>query len=330
VLEGSVRTAAIRVRITGELIDATTGTHLWADRFEGTLDDIFALQDRVAESVVGAIVPQLEQAEIERMRRKPTESLGAYDYYLRGLASLNEHPSDPRANRDALELFTKAIELDPNFAAAYGMAAWCYVWRKSNGWMINRAQEIAEAERLARRAVELGKDDAVAPARGGHALAFVVSDLDAGVSFIDRALVINPNLAVGWYLSGWARMFLGEPELAVDHFDRAIRLSPLDPMTFAAQTGYAHACFCAGRYDEASSWAQKSLHSQPNFMATNRIAAASFALAGRITEAQQITARLRQLDPALRVSNLKDQIPLRRSDDLIKYQEGLRKAGLPE
>jgi gamma-glutamyl:cysteine ligase YbdK (ATP-grasp superfamily) len=125
-------------------------------------------------------------------------------------------------------------------------------------------------------------------------------------------------------------MFLGQPELAMDHLHWAIRPSPLDPTTFAAQTGYAHACFCTGRYDEASSWAQKSLHSQPNFMSTNRIAAASFALAGRITVARQIVARLRQLDPVLQVSNLKDQIPLGRSDDLVWYQEGLRKAGLPE
>ena len=169
VLEGSVRKAANRVRITGQLIDATTGAHLWADRFEGTLDDIFELQDQVTASVVGAIAPQLERAEIERAKRKPTESLDAYDYYLRGMANL--HQGTREAIDEALPLFYKAIELDPDFASAYAMAAWCHFWRKVNGWMTDRAQEIAEGARLARRAVELGKDDAVALTRGGHALA---------------------------------------------------------------------------------------------------------------------------------------------------------------
>lgn len=155
VLEGSVRKAANRVRITGQLIDATTGGHLWADRFEGTLDDIFELQDQITASVIGAIAPQLERAEIERAKRKPTESLDAYDYYLRGMANL--HQGTREAINEALSLFQKAIQFDPGFASAYGMAAWCHFWRKVNGWMTDRAQEVAEGTRLARRAVELGK-----------------------------------------------------------------------------------------------------------------------------------------------------------------------------
>ena len=246
VLEGSVRKAANRVRITGQLIDASTGAHLWADRFDGGLEDIFDLQDQVTASVVGAIAPKLEQAEIERAKRKPTESLDAYDYYLRGMASFHQWTKE--ANNEALRLFYRAIELDPDFASAYGMAAWCYVWRKSNGWMTDRAQEIAEAARLARRAVELGKDDAVALAQGGHALAFVVGDLDGGAAFIDRALVLNPNLATAWLLSGWMRAYLGEPDVAIEHLARAMRLSPLDPILYQMQSGIAFAHFFAGRY----------------------------------------------------------------------------------
>ena len=155
VLEGSVRKAANRVRITGQLIDASTGAHLWADRFDGALEDIFDLQDQVTASVVGAIAPQLEQAEIERAKRKPTESLDAYDYFLRGMASYYRRTRE--AINEALPLFYKAIELDPDFASAYGMAAWCYAWRKINGWMTDRVQEIAETARLARRAAELGR-----------------------------------------------------------------------------------------------------------------------------------------------------------------------------
>ena len=169
VLEGSVRKAGNRVRITGQLIDATTGGHLWADRFEGTLDDIFELQDQVTASVVGAIAPQLERAEIGRAKRKPTESLDAYDYYLRGMANVHQGTRD--AINEALPQFLKAIQLDPDFASAYAMAAWCYFWRKINGWMADREQDTAEGARLARRAMELGKEDAIALARSGHALA---------------------------------------------------------------------------------------------------------------------------------------------------------------
>ena len=150
VLEGSVRKAANRVRITGQLIDATRGAHLWADRFDGTLEDVFDLQDKVTVSVVSAIAPKLERVEIERAKRKPTEILDAYDYFLRGMA--NVHQWTRAANDEALRLFYKAMELDPAFASAYGMAAWCYIWRKLNGWVIDRAQETSEGARLARRA----------------------------------------------------------------------------------------------------------------------------------------------------------------------------------
>jgi TolB-like protein/Tfp pilus assembly protein PilF len=330
VLEGSVRKAANRVRIAGQLIDASTGAHLWAERFDGTLDDIFDLQDQVTASVVGAITPKLEQAEIARVRRKPTESLDAYDYYLRGVANLSQGPSDIEGNRDALRLFLKAIELDPDFAAAYGMAAWCYVWRKANGWMTDWVQEIAEAERLARRAIALGKDDAIALARGGHALAYIVGELDAGAAYLDQALVLNPNLAVGWMLSGMVSVYRGEPEIAIERLERAARLSPLDPLTFAMQAAYAHAHFFAGRYDEALSWSEKAVRDQPNYQFGLRIYAAANALAGRQEKAQQTVERLRQLDPASRVSNLRDRIPLRRPEHLARYAEGLRKAGLPE
>jgi len=227
VLEGSVRKSAKRVRIAGQLIDARTGTHLWADRFDGGFEDIFDLQDQVTASVVGAMAPKLEQAEIDRAKHKPTDSLDAYDNFLRGMASFHARNKD--ANAEAQELFSNAIKLDSDFAAAYGMAAWCYVWRKLNGWMIDRAQETAEAARLARRSIELGKDDAIALSRGAHALSVLVGDLDTGVATMDRALLLNPNLASSWYLSGWLRVFNGEPDLAIEHEARAMRLSPLDP-----------------------------------------------------------------------------------------------------
>ena len=166
VLEGSVRKAANRVRITGQLVDTATGAHLWAERFDGGLGDIFDLQDQVTESVVGAIAPAVEKAEIERAKRKPTESLDAYALYLRGLAKLYQF-ANRQANDEALRLFNSAIELDPDFASAYGRAASCYVHAKTNGWISVTANEIAEVTRLAQRAVELGKDDAIALAASG-------------------------------------------------------------------------------------------------------------------------------------------------------------------
>jgi adenylate cyclase len=328
-LEGSVRKAANRVRITGQLIEAESAAHLWADRFDGTPEDIFDLQDQVTSSVVGAISPALEQAEIDRVKRKPTESLGAYDYFLRGRAAL--HEGSVQGHREALQLFYQAIELDPDFASAYGMAAYSYCHRKTNGWMADREEEIAETARLARRAVELDKDDAVALSCGGFALAYVGGELDAGVAFIDRALLLNPNLASAWIVSGWVRVWLGEPEVAIEHLARATRLSPLDPLTNRTRTTTAHAHFFAGRYEEAASWAAMALHEWPDYQTALRIAAASYALAGRREDAQSARERLQKLDPQLRISNLEDELgPYHRTQDIIRYVEGLRAAGLPD
>ena len=227
-------------------------------------------------------------------------------------------PANLGGINEALPLFYKAIELDPNFASAYGMAAWCYGWRKINGWMTDRVQEIAETARLARRAAELGPDDAVALSRGAHALGFVVGDLDDAATFVDRALVLNPNLAGAWYASGWVRVWLGESDVAINHFAQAMRLSPLDPHTIAMQAGTAFAHFLAGRYDEASSWAEKAMWEQTNYLTTLVIAAASNALAGRPAEAQKTMARLRKLDPTLRVSNVTEWAAFRRPEHLAR------------
>ncbi|HEX9572053.1 MAG TPA: CadC-family transcriptional regulator, partial [Burkholderiales bacterium] len=329
VLEGSVRKAANRVRITGQLVDTATGGHLWAERFDGGLGDIFDLQDQVTESVVGAIAPAVEKAEIERAKRKPTDSLDAYTLYLRGLARLYQFASR-QALDEALRLFNSAIELDPDFAAAYGRAAHCYVGAKTNGWFSNTANEIAEVTRLAQRAVELGKDDAIALTPSGWALAFVVRDLEVGAALIDRALVLNSNLAVAWSYGGWVKNYLGAPEAALERFARAMRLSPLDPSLLRMPSGIAHAHFFLGRYDEAASWAAMALQDNPDYQPGLRIAAASNAMAGRPEQAHKAMARLRLLNPTLRVSTLKAVLGPWRAEDLLRYEEGLRQAGLPE
>jgi len=271
-LEGSVRKSANRVRIAGQLIDASSGAHLWADRFEGAIEDVFELQDQVTAKVVGAI------------------------------------------------------------AAAYAAAASCFSMRKSSGWVIDREQEMAEAKRLARLAVQLGKDDATALCFAGYALAYVGRELDDGAAFLDRTLLINPNLALGWSTGGFAKVWLGEPDRAIERFAHAMRLSPLDPFTYWMQEGMAHAHFFAGRHDEAVIWARMALRELPHSHTALRIAAASCALAGRDGEAKRLTARLLEIDPALRISSLLQNVlgPYRQPEHPAKYANALRKTGLPE
>jgi TolB-like protein/tetratricopeptide (TPR) repeat protein len=328
VLEGSVRKAGGRVRIAGRLIDVATGAHLWADRFDGSVEDIFDLQDQVTARVVGAIAPRLEKAEIERAKRKPTDSLDAYDYYLRGMAGL--HLWTKTGNEEALTMFGRAIELDRSFAAAYAMAARCYAQRRGRGWAVDAQREAAEAQRLAQRAAELGGDDAVALATSGFVLAYIAGDLDNGVALIDRALQLNPNLAFAWLYSGFVRVWRGEPEIALDHLRRAMRLSPQDPQLVQMQTATAYAYFGAGQYEETLRWAEKASAEHPSHLPANVILAASSALIGRLDLASKVMARLRELDPGLRLSNLKHLVPIRRSEDFNNLVEGLRKAGLPE
>jgi tetratricopeptide (TPR) repeat protein len=326
VLEGSVRKGGSRVRITGQLIDAMMGGHIWTDRFDGTLEDVFDLQDQVTARVVGGIEPRLQRAEIERAGRKPTESLDAYDYFLRGMASF--HPLNRDGLLEAHRLFVRATELDPNYASAYGMASQTV---SRHGWVVNREGEIADAIRLARRAVALGKDDPTALWSGGLTLAYLAKDAEAGAAYIDRALALNPNLAAGWNASGWVRMYLGESASAIEHFERAMRLSPLDPLAYLAFTGMGFALAFAGRYDEAISWATKALHEQPNWPAALRVTVIANALADRMVEARAAMACLREVDPALRIGNL-DRVapPLRRPEDRVRFIESLHKAGLPE
>jgi TolB-like protein/Tfp pilus assembly protein PilF len=328
VLEGSVRKAANQVRITAQLIDATTGVHLWADRFDGAIEDIFHLQDQVTTSVVGAITPAVERTEIERALLKPTASLAAYDHYMRGLGSQYQWTSE--ATSEALGHYYKAIELDPKFALAHALATCCFSWRKMNGWLTDPAREVAETKRLAERATELDQDDAQVLCWSGAGLAFVVGEIDQGVALVDRALRLNPNLMEAWLSSGLVRLVLGEWEIAIDHFTRAMRLSPFDPMLFAMQGGIASGHFNTDRYYEAAVWSAKSIAENPKNLSAWRIAAASNALSGRLEQAQNAIARLRELDPNLRIATLKSVILSPLPDVLARMEHGLRKAGLPE
>lgn len=328
VLQGTVRRAGGRIRITAQLIEAATGAHLWAERFDGSAEDVFELQDNVTLSVVAAIAPKLEAAEIQRSKFKPTESLDAYDYYLRGIENL--HLQTQHSTNEALQLFQKATELDPDFSVAHASAAFCYSQRKAFGWVTDRQHDVSEAARLARRALEFRNDDALTLSRAGMALAYVVEDFAAGALFIERARAFNPSLAPVWHASGWLKVWIGEPDTAIEHLQWFIRLSPLDYLLHSVRSAIAFAHVFAGRYTEATLSADQALAERPNSHQALRAAALSYACAGQTEHAHRMVARLLQVDPAFRISKLKQLTPLQRAQDIDRYEQGMRKAGLPE
>jgi len=323
VLEGSVRRAGNRLRITAQLIDAQSGAHVWADRFEGSPEDVFEFQDDVTEKVVVAIAPRVERAEVARALRRSSGNTDAYDCYLRGLACLSSATAE--GADQALDLFTKASALDPDFASAHGLAMHCHALRLGYGKGVTRVQ--SEVTRLWQLVARVGNDDGRALAGAGWAVAYVLRDLSSAKELLDRAVELNPNLASAWIQSGWINIWLGHPELAVEQVSRAHRLDPVS-ITFSAM---AHACFFLDRYEQALDQAQHLLLQSPANHAALRIGAASAAFAGRADVARQLATRLREIDPVISVARLKEYLgPYKRTEFVEKYAEGLRKAGLPE
>jgi tetratricopeptide (TPR) repeat protein len=280
--------------------------------------------------VVSAIAPALERAEIERSRRKPTENLQAYDYYLRGLAALYKFTEE--GTREALSLLQKAVELDPDFALPYAIKALCYIARKSFAWDVERAHEVVEAERVARLALALDRDDARVLTFAGHALRYVVGRPEEGMALLNEAVHADPNFAMGWAWRGSAKNGFGEAELAIKDFEHALRLNPRDPLMFTTQGQMAISHFFCGRYDEAISWAETSLRARPNHLNALRILMAAHALTGRIDAARQTWATYQPLDPMATLSNLPYGTTFGpvESEGVRKLIEGLRLAGMTE
>jgi adenylate cyclase len=325
VLEGSVRKAGNRVRITGQLIDATTDRHLWADKFDGALEDVFGLQDQVTASVVGLIAPTLEQAEIERMRQKPTDRLDSYDFFLRGTALLNKMGS----LSEARELFKKAFELDPDYSAAYAMAATTLVTQQGARGVPLSAEMRADAIRLADVGAKLGDDDAFVLAISGHVLTYLGHEYDRGAAMVEQAVALNPNLAVAWFSRGWVSLMCGEGERAIESFDRMIRLSPLDRLRIGAWNGSSFALYQLGRHEEGCAVAMKSIQ-----LVKNAHTLSAFAInavgAGRITEARETVTELLKLRPGFRTSHVREAFPLRDPAGREQITAALREAGLPD
>jgi adenylate cyclase len=329
VLEGSVRKSGNRVRIAGQLIDTTTGAHIWADRFDGALDDIFELQDEGASHVVGATEPKLRQSEIERTARKPTESLDAYDLYLRALAQYYKYTDE--GIREAIALLQRALAIDPSYAPAAAMIGWCRGWQRLQGWGPLSDAEIAEAARLARQAIEAGRDDPDALWMAANTISFLSGDHAAAASAIDRALTLNPSSAHAWLASGILSYRQNRPERAVEAFERGMRLSPLDPLGYLFTGGLASVHVMAGRYEEAIEWADRSLRELPRYESAIRNRLVACAHLGRIEEARDGLGRLLEITPGLTIARFKALYTITHAPELIDlHVEGLRRAGLPE
>jgi adenylate cyclase len=318
VLEGSVRKGGDRVRITGQLIDAVTGTHLWADRFDGSLEDIFELQDKVASSVAGVIEPALQAAETARSAGRPTNDLTAYDLYLRAYAMVL---SSTRRSPEALRLLEQAIERDPRYGPALAWAAFC-CYRL----VIDGRSEDPEADRLkgvdfSRRALEVGGDDPGILANAALALAYFGEDIGAMIALVDRALTLNPNFARGWYVSGVLRHWAGQPDIAIEHVEAALRLSPRARIgTSLIEIGAAH--FYARRFDEAASKLLLAIQDDPSFPSPYRFLAACYAHMGRLDEAREIVKQLRAITSVV----IHNATFLRNTEHRELYLSGLRLA----
>jgi adenylate cyclase len=328
-LEGSVRRAGNQVRIAAQLTEIAECKQLWADRFDGTLQDVFKLQDDVAARVISSLTVQIEKAEIERASRRSNIDIDAYDCLLRARAA---HYWPTRESiEEGLRLAREAVAIDPKLAGAHALIGWLLQTRFTQLWFTDLAAEIAEADRASRRAIELAPEDAEALGVAGYVLAYMVRDIDAGASAVARALLLSPNLSLSWVYSGWIRLWSGEPSVAIEHFSRCMRLDPLDPNISYAQVGMAIATFALERFAEAHDWARLALREWPHSIAPLRIAAAAAAMAGKAEEAAEYGRRLRARDPTLCVSMLATRLgPHRDAVLLARFADGLRRAGLPE
>ncbi|HXP05434.1 MAG TPA: adenylate/guanylate cyclase domain-containing protein [Stellaceae bacterium] len=327
VLEGSVRKAGNRVRITGQLIDTTTGGHLWADRIDGGLDDIFELQDRVASSVVGAIEPRLRLAEIERAVRKPPQSLDVHDLYWRALAQF--HKSTAESFRETVRLLQEALAIDPSYAPAAALLGQCRTWQRANGWEPVTPEAAAEVVALAKQAADSGRDDPDVLWMAGWTISYLSGDHATGLSLIARALTLNVNSALAWCAHGIVLAYANRPEPAIESLNQAMRLSPLDPLGYLFKAGFTLAHMLAGRYDEALTWVEETLREKPGLSSALRWKASIYGYLGRVEEGRALVQELLAQRPGLTVKRF-ERYRENAYEITTIFMEGLRKAGLPE
>ena len=325
VLEGSVRKASRKVRITGQLIDAVTGAHIWADRFERDLTDIFALQDEVTAAVVSAIQPKLLQTETAMATRRRPENLTAYDFYLRAMQQY--YISTREGLAEAIRLARRALELDPRFGLVAALAGICHMNNVLWGYAVNAQFDRKEAVRLLRLALGVDDDDPDTLTWASLISAFMVGDCETEIEMVDRAVALNPNSFRAWNGRGWVFRNAGLPDEAVRSFERAIRMSPVDPALHHSFVGMGYALIELFRFDEAIVAGKKAQRQNPVYPEPYRCLASAFAHLGRDAEAREAAACLLEVDPAFTISSW---IARGGQSNATLLTEGLRKAGLPE
>ena len=322
-LEGSIRKAAERVRITGQLIEASTGTHLWAEKIDGELREVFELQDQITAKVVSSVAPTIEQAEIERLKQRPTNTTDSYDTYLRGMALFNRGQYG-----EARRLFKEATKQDPEYAAAYAMVAGTYTRELSRNGVIPGPETRADALRAADTALAITNEDAFVLARCSHPLASLCRQFDRGALLAERAVTLNPNLSYGWLARGWISIMLAEPERAIESFEKLMRLSPLDPLRPFSLSGIAFAHFFLERCDEGSRIAKEIMQLFPQHQSYGSYIVNCVG-AGNLAEANEAAKQLLKYDPTFSISRASAIFPT-----LEKLREKLasafRAAGVPE
>jgi TolB-like protein/class 3 adenylate cyclase len=319
VLEGSVRKAGARVRITAQLIDTLSGADLWADRFDGSLEDVFDLQDQVASSAAGVIEPALQAAEMRRSAARPTSDLSAYDLYLRALATF--FPMTKERIFVALGLFEQAIAIDRHYGAALSWAAVCHMRLVVDGWAGAPETNRAKGVDLARQALAVGENDPAVLANAAFVLASFGEDIGTMIGLVDRALALNPSFARGWHLSGQIRILAGQYDHAIEHVETSLRLSPRE-RTGNPQSVMGRAYFFKRQFDEAAAKLLLAIQENPGFPHPYRFLAACYAHMGRLDEARAILVRLHAITPQVMPSD----VPWRKPEDRELFLSGLRLA----
>jgi adenylate cyclase len=330
VVDGSVQQAAGRsLRISCVLIDAGSGRHLWAERYEGAMDELFELQDRITSSIAATLYPKVMGTEIARAQAKPTASLSAYDLYLRGVAAYNVQRTESSLDQ-ALALLHQAIAIDPQFSSAWAWIARVHWGRTQNGW--GRFREVqALGQEAARRAVETGQDDPVALGLGGFGIAYLGGKTEEGVAHIERALALNPNFLLAWRFGGAAYSMLGDHGKAIQYFERAMRLSPLDDDAFQSYHGISLTCFFLGHYDQAVEWSERALRDKPRSVPALMVNVAALALRGHhADQLPDLVRRLLSIVPGLTIKSVRRAMSAYRAADLKLYEDALRTAGISE
>jgi adenylate cyclase len=324
VLEGSVRRASKRVRVMVQMVEAETGTNLWAERYDRPLDDVFALQDEITLSAVGAIEPSLREAEIERVKRKRPDNLDAYDHLLRALPHVYLARPDEAAK--ALPSLERALALEPHYAGAHGFLAWCHEILFAHGSFGDESR--AAAIQHARAAVSYGRDDATALAFGAFVIAMVEHDRTTAFEAFEQALALSPSSSVALFTGCVALAYAGEAERAVDWAERALRISPFDRLNYASYHGLAVSHVLHGRYEEAANAGRRAVQSNPGFSVSNCLLAAPLAKLGRMEEAKAVAVRVLALQPSFSASRFCSALalPLELAEPL---SEAWRGAGLP-